>query len=421
MQNFRIEIDAEGVALITFDCVGRAMNTITTSVLDDLDVLAARLREDGAIRGAILRSGKANGFCAGADLGEMEVKIADWRRAGDPGQLAAGVESASLFNRRFRAIESCGKPVVLALEGLALGGGLELALVCHHRVAASGTKIRLAFPEASIGLLPGAGGTQRLPRLMGIDRALPYLLEGRPISVEAALEMGVLHQLVPPELLIEACRRFILDGGSASAPWDQPGFEAPTGPGRASDSAYAMQRAGGERGKRYPAEANIVRAVFEGMALPIDAALDVESRCFFDTSRTPQAAAMVRTLFHARQAMGKAGPPDYAGALVAEVRGAWDAELAALQAGGADPDMLRTVAGQIGGWGPEGEGEAPASPEQIAATEARLLDTASKAADQFVETHAIENTDIADLILVDAGFPAWTGGPIAWRRDYAAA
>ncbi|MDF7774839.1 enoyl-CoA hydratase-related protein [Sphingomonas sp. AOB5] len=421
MQNFTLETDADGIALVTFDCAGRTMNTITNAVLDDLDLLATQLRDDAAIRGAILRSGKPNGFCAGADLGEMEAKIADWRRAATPDELVAAAESAALFNRRFRAIEACSKPVVLALEGLALGGGLELALVCHHRVAASGAKIRLAFPEASIGLLPGAGGTQRLPRLMGIERALPHLLEGKPIPVETALETGVLHELVPPERLIETCRRFILDGGSAVAPWDQAGFEIPGGTGTAHGSPYAMQRVGGERGARYPSEANIVRAVFEGTSLPIDDALILESDCFLDTTRTPQAAAMVRTLFHARQAMGKAGPPDYAEALIAGVRSAWDAELSALQADGIPAAALRAIIGQIGGWAPDGEGTAPAAAGQLAMAEARLLDAASRAATSFLRARDIANTDIADLVLVDAGFPAWTGGPVAWRRDRPAA
>ena len=211
MENFKLEIDAEGIALITFDVPGRSMNTITASVLKELGELAHTLKTDAAIKGAIIQSGKASGFCAGADLGEMgSGSLAGGAAPQDAdAALKAGFERAFALNKALRAIETCGKPVACALEGLALGGGLEIALCCHYRIIADNPKIKLGLPEAKVGLLPGAGGTQRLPRLIGAQNALMMILQGEEKNPSEAKGLGFVHELVPAGETLAAARRWL--------------------------------------------------------------------------------------------------------------------------------------------------------------------------------------------------------------------
>src|SRR3546814_3126806 len=129
---------------------GRSMNAISASVQRDLDVLVAAIKSDDSIRAMVLQSGKESGFCAGADLTEMPADMARWRAAETEEEKRAGALDAGGFSQRIRAIETCGKPVAAVIAGLALGGGLELALGCHFRVAVDDPKLRLALPEASI-------------------------------------------------------------------------------------------------------------------------------------------------------------------------------------------------------------------------------------------------------------------------------
>jgi 3-hydroxyacyl-CoA dehydrogenase / enoyl-CoA hydratase / 3-hydroxybutyryl-CoA epimerase len=180
MENFKIDVDSDGIALITFDVPGRSMNTITASVIRDLYEIVDRIKTDAAIKGAVFTSGKASGFCAGADLGEMNERGVSGSATpkSEEEKLKTQFERGFGLNKVYRDLETCGKPVAFALEGLALGGGLEFALAGHYRVAADNPKIKLGLPEAKVGLLPGAGGTQRLPRLIGVQNAAMMILQG---------------------------------------------------------------------------------------------------------------------------------------------------------------------------------------------------------------------------------------------------
>ena len=321
MHHIRIEVDQDGIALVTFDVQGRSMNTLLASVRDEMADLINRLREDDTIKGVILASGKANGFFAGADLVEMEGEIASWVAARTEAELSCAVDSSSSLSRLFRAIETLGKPVACSIEGLALGGGLELALCCHYRVVADDPKIRLGLPEATIGLFPGAGGTQRLPRLVGIEKSLPMLLQGKPVPPAAALAMGFVDAIAPKGKVVAAARLWLLEVGDPVAAWDKKGFTVPGGGPYSSAGMQLMAGANamlrGQSFGNYPAQEQILKAVFEGTQLPMTAALRVETRRFLNTVRSSQAAAMVRTNFHSMQAVGKgAGRPDSAEAFV---------------------------------------------------------------------------------------------------------
>ncbi|WP_174286239.1 3-hydroxyacyl-CoA dehydrogenase NAD-binding domain-containing protein [Sphingomonas bacterium] len=299
MADFTMTVGADGVAVILFDCTTRTMNTLTAAGWDALAALVEQVKADPAIRGAVIASGKDNGFCAGADLGEM-MDYAGVRPADETAQRAV-FDTLFKANRVARAVETCGKPVAAAIGGLALGGGLELALACHHRVVADDPAIRLGLPEATIGLLPGGGGTQRVGRLLGIARAMPLLQEGATLNPARALELGLIDAIVAKGEELDAAKAWVLADGDPVAPWDRKDFALPGGgPYSESGNAEFIAAAAGVAKSglgNYPARMNIARAVYEGVQVPMDAAIVIETRYFVATLQTPAARAMIRTQF----------------------------------------------------------------------------------------------------------------------------
>jgi 3-hydroxyacyl-CoA dehydrogenase/enoyl-CoA hydratase/3-hydroxybutyryl-CoA epimerase len=300
VQNFTLDFQ-DSVALVTFDMPGKSVNVISKAVLDDLELLTARIKEDAQIKGVILCSGKERSFCAGADLAEMLGDIARWRQARSQDELGAGVAQAGAYSQKLRALETCGKPIVAVVHGTTLGGGLELALACHHRVAIDDDMLSMALPEASIGLMPGAGATQRLIRTLGVVGAIPYLLDGEPLSAEVALEGGVLHASARTrDDAMEKARSWIAQSGAHAAPWDVRGFKLPSG-GPHTPAAYqvfgpaiAARLSGAARA---PGTGNILKSIYEGAQVPIDAALRIETRYFFNTARSAEAQVAIEAFF----------------------------------------------------------------------------------------------------------------------------
>ena len=200
--------------------------------------------------------------------------------------------------------------MVAAINGTALGGGFELCLACHQRIAADNDKTRLGLPEVKIGLFPGAGGTQRVARMMAPADALQFLLKGDQLRLNRAKAMKLVDAVVPAADLIKAAKDWIKAGGKAKAPWDVEGFRLPGGP--VYSKAGMMTFPGGERDLpprdlrqlSRPARA-ILQVVYEGLLLPIDRALTVESRYFAKILRSPEAAAMIRSLFVSMQDLNK--------------------------------------------------------------------------------------------------------------------
>ena len=309
MQTFEITVDTDGVALCTFDVPGRSMNTLTQAAISDIESLVERLKSDDAIKGAVNTSGKASGFCAGADLAEMLGGFAG-ALTGSPDEatLRSAFDAVYRLNRAYRALETCGKPVAAAINGLALGGGLELALACHYRVASEDAK-QLGLPETKVGVFPGGGGTQRLTRLIGVQPALMAMSEGKPWKPSEAKSAGVVHEVVAADQVVEAARQWVLTKGDATQPWDRKDFKLPGGGPYhpAGMQVFVMGNAMLRKQSfgNYPAVENMMRAVYEGVQLPMDAALRVESRYFLKTLMTPQARAMIRSLFISMQELGK--------------------------------------------------------------------------------------------------------------------
>ncbi|HEX8901197.1 3-hydroxyacyl-CoA dehydrogenase NAD-binding domain-containing protein [Vitreimonas sp.] len=322
MENFKIDVDGDGIALVTFDVPGRSMNTITGSVMRDLVQLTDTVKSDDKIKGVVITSGKASGFCAGADLGEMNQRGAGDASApkSEEEKLKAQFEGSFTLNKTLRALETCGKPVAVALEGLALGGGLEIALACHYRVAADNPKIKFGLPEAKVGLLPGAGGTQRLPRLIGVQNAAMMILQGADKSPQEAKSLGFINEVVPAGTTVEAAKAWVKANPKAVAPWDVKGYKVkdhPFTPGGGMASVGGNAMVSKQTNLNYPAQRHILSCIYEGTQVPIDAALRIESRYFVKTANTPQAKGMIRSLFVSMQALSKGGNrpqgiPEYA-------------------------------------------------------------------------------------------------------------
>ena len=295
MDNFTIETDADGIAIVSFDMPGRPINTITHAVQRELGELAQVIRQDERIVGAILRSGKASGFCAGADLKALRADMDRWKLAETQDELRGAVAEAGDFSRRIRVLETLGKPIVAIVDGVALGGGLELALGCHYRIGIKGSGLRLGLPEAGLGLMPGGGGTQRLPRIAGLAASLPYILDGVPIDETDALSLGIINEMADRDHALDLARLWIGGGGSGVARWDEKRFRLPDG-GPHSPTGYglfapAVAARRGAAGRQ--ADAYILKALYEGSQVPIDAGLRIETRYFLQALRSPAAAQQI--------------------------------------------------------------------------------------------------------------------------------
>jgi 3-hydroxyacyl-CoA dehydrogenase/enoyl-CoA hydratase/3-hydroxybutyryl-CoA epimerase len=256
------------------------------------------------IVGAVITSGKESGFLAGADLLDF-VHVHDLglsaREAGD-----LVVPSADAL----RALERCGKPVAAAINGLALGGGFELCLACHYRVLVDDPRAVVGLPEVAVGLLPAGGGTQRLPRLIGIPKALPLLLTGRHVAAAEALQLGLVDAVLPAADVVKAARRWVLAHPGWQAAWDRKGFIVPGGAGAMASHAMESFSVGLAKIRRdtqdhYPAPAAILSAVYEGTQLPIDLGLAIERGYFGQLLASPVARNLMRTLFINRGAARK--------------------------------------------------------------------------------------------------------------------
>ena len=231
MTNIRVEKDADGIVTLTWDMPGRSMNVLSEDSIAEYSKAAMDAIADPGVKGVVVTSGKP-AFIAGADLSMLEKQTSAASKAGvsETERAKAVYENLMAFNLTLRKIEKGGKPFVAAVNGLALGGGLEVALACHTRIVADDPKIQLGLVEAKVGLMPGAGGTQRMARLMGTGAALPLMLEGRTLAPAAALKGGLVHKVVPAADLIAEAKALIKSGqAKAVQPWDEKGFKLPGG------------------------------------------------------------------------------------------------------------------------------------------------------------------------------------------------
>ena len=302
MKTLTLDIAGDGVALITLDDPSKPMNVVSPQFIDEFIAVIERVANDAAIKGAIVTSGK-KAFMAGADLNYI-LEIAGGVLT--PKQAYAFSQKPSVAMHR--RMETCGKPFVAAINGLALGGGYELALACHHRVIVDDPKAVVGLPEVTVGLLPGSGGTQRLARMIGLEQALPLLLEGRSVTPVEALRLGMVDRIVPTAELIAAARDWIVNSPNPVRDWDVKGYRGSggllnTGVVRIMSERPAQLAA--QTRRRYPAPIALLDCLFQGSLLLFDKALQVESKHFARLLCDPVARNLIRTSFVNKGEAGK--------------------------------------------------------------------------------------------------------------------
>jgi 3-hydroxyacyl-CoA dehydrogenase/enoyl-CoA hydratase/3-hydroxybutyryl-CoA epimerase len=298
MNAVKLNLGDDGILVARMDLPGRPMNVVGDELMAGIAAALDKLA-DPAVKGLILSSAKAD-FCAGGDIDRMSK----WTTPQQPFDASMAMKAV------LRRLELQGKPVVAAINGHALGGGLELALACHTRIALDDPRLKIGQPEVKLGLLPGGGGTVRLPRLVGMQQALQIMAEGNDLSPAKALAMGLLSAVAPDaDALLDQARAWIAANPKARQPWDQPKFRFPGGdsrsPAMAQMFAIAPSVAAAKSWGNYPAVGHIMSSVFEGGLLDFDAASMVESRYFAACCMSAQSRNMIGTLWYQLNAIKK--------------------------------------------------------------------------------------------------------------------
>jgi 3-hydroxyacyl-CoA dehydrogenase/enoyl-CoA hydratase/3-hydroxybutyryl-CoA epimerase len=306
----RWEQDDEGIVVLTIDDPTQNANTMNEAFINSFKETLDRLEaEKDNIKGVVVTSGKSM-FFAGADLKDLRRA-----RPEDAEQVGEMVREVKALERR---LETLGKPVVAAINGPALGGGLEICLACHHRVVVDDPKAVVGFPEVQLGLLPGAGGVVRSVRMMGIAGALmQVLLQGQRHRPAKAKELGLVDEIVPTrDDLIPAAKEWINSEPEASQPWDREGYKipggTPTNPKLAMNlPAFPANLRKQIKGANYPAPHHIMAAAVEGAQLDFDNAIEIEGRYFVDLVKGQVAKNMIQAFFFDLQAVnGSRGRPE---------------------------------------------------------------------------------------------------------------
>ncbi|MCG2593666.1 3-hydroxyacyl-CoA dehydrogenase NAD-binding domain-containing protein [Ramlibacter sp. XY19] len=293
MKTIRYEL-ADGIATLTFDEPGSPVNTMCLQWQEDLTAAVQQVLQDQErIRGIVLASAKST-FFAGADLkGTMRLQPEDAPRV---------FREVEQCKKNFRTLETLGKPVVACLNGSALGGGWEVALIAHHRVAVDNAKIQFGLPEVTLGLIPGASGVTKMTRLLGLMGAQPYILESKLFAPREALELGLVQELVPDAAALRpAALAWIAANPKALQPWDAKDYKIPGGtpsnPKIAGALAVAPAMLKQKTRGLYPAPEAALAAMVEGAQVDFDTALRIESRHLAKLIVSPVAKNMINTFF----------------------------------------------------------------------------------------------------------------------------
>jgi 3-hydroxyacyl-CoA dehydrogenase/enoyl-CoA hydratase/3-hydroxybutyryl-CoA epimerase len=418
LEQFRLELKDNGLVHLVFDAPGRTMNVFSDAAIVEIVLFASWLAE-ADVRGALIRSGKESGFCAGANLPEiwgaydMVTATPKYRR------FNVAYDHFFPLSLGLRALETCGKPVAAAVAGLALGGGGELALAAHYRVLTNDLRAAIGLPESLVGLLPGAGGTQRLPRLIGVEAAMPILLEGGRLSGNAALKTGLVHAVVDKGEEIAAAEAWLLSSPSPTQPWDREDWIS-SPPPAVSAALEPVRRAALEKSLgHYPALFAILDCVEFGLPQSFDGAIRSEMTSFTKLILRPEPRAMIQTLFLGRvdyERLERKGQlPELVGKVVAAVRAVLDREktdgeaLATAGFEGLDGVRIEPLRQreQSGYWI---DGDDPRAARSLT-----ILKQIHHAVSPLAGGASAEELRIADYAAIrQAGYPGYLGGPFAF-------
>ena len=313
MTDFTMKTDADGVAVITWDTVGKSMNVMNQQGFVDLNALIDEALADDAVKGVILTSGKEGSFAGGMDL-NIIAKMKE--SAGDnpaKGLFDGLMQTHAILRKIERGgmddKNKGGKPIVAALPGTALGIGLEIPLACHRIIAADNPKAKIGLPEIMVGIFPGMGGTARLTRKLGAMGASPFLLEGKLSDPKKAKAGGLIDEVVPADELLTKAKEWILSEPKFVKPWDEKGYKIPGGepyhPAGFMTFVGASAMVNGKTQGAFPAAKALLNAVYEGAQVPFDTALKIEARWFTNVLMNPSSSAMIRSLFINKEALEK--------------------------------------------------------------------------------------------------------------------
>lgn len=299
MSAIHYQKNADNIVILTFDSPNQSANTMNADFRDALAQVVQKLQADEQVAGVIFASAKKT-FFAGGDLDEL-IQV-------QPEHASSFFQMIENLKAQLRYIETRGIPVVAALNGTALGGGWELALCCHHRIAIRDPKTKFGLPEVTLGLLPGGGGIVRMVRLLGLQTALPLLMEGKQLSVEKAQSLGLIHDLAENETeLLSKAQDWILAHPQSQQVFDVKGYKIPGGTPSTPTVAQMLSIAPAMlRDKTkgcYPAPEAILSAAVEGAQVDVDTALRIESRYFTQLATGQISKNMIGTFWHGLNAI----------------------------------------------------------------------------------------------------------------------
>jgi 3-hydroxyacyl-CoA dehydrogenase/enoyl-CoA hydratase/3-hydroxybutyryl-CoA epimerase len=296
-KTFNLARREDGIAVLTMDVPGETMNTLKAEFGPEISAVLAEIKADSSIKGLVVISGKADSFVAGADISMLDACTSS----------DAAKALSSQGHQVFAELEGLSIPVVAAINGACLGGGLELALACHLRVCSDDGKTMLGVPEVQLGLLPGGGGTQRLPRLVGITTALDMMLTGKQIRPKQALKMGLVNDVVPNSILLETAVNLAKKGKKTAAPVKKSLVNKlleSTSFSRDIIFNQARKQVEKKTQGNYPAPAKIIDCVRQGLNKGMAKGLEIEATHFASLVMSSESAAL-RSLFFATTEMKK--------------------------------------------------------------------------------------------------------------------
>ena len=310
MSAIKYQKDQDNIVTLTLDSSGQSANTMNGEFRDSLKDVATQLKAETDLAGVIITSAKKT-FFAGGDLNEI-IQVT-------PEHANMFFEQIQELKKHMRTIETLGKPVVAALNGTALGGGWEIALATHHRIALNDPKTKFGLPEVTLGLLPGGGGIVRMVRLLGLQNSLPFLMEGKQFNVKKAVSLGLVHETADTtEEMMDKARAWIKANPKAQQPFDVKGYKIPGGDPRTPAVAQVLAIAPAMlRDKTkgcYPAPEAIMAAAVEGAQVDVDTALRIETRYFNQLTTGQVAKNMIGTFWFGLNSIkaGASRPKDIA-------------------------------------------------------------------------------------------------------------
>ncbi|MCF4010093.1 fatty acid oxidation complex subunit alpha FadJ [Rheinheimera sp. UJ63] len=298
--SFSLAVRDDHVAILTMDIVGESMNVLKASFATEIEQLLQKIANDSKIKGVVFISGKADSFIAGADISMLDsCKSAD-----------EAEKIAQMGQQMFDRLSQLRVPVVAAIHGPCLGGGLELAMACHARIATDSPKTVLGLPEVQLGLLPGSGGTQRLPKLVGVQKALDMILTGKQLRAAQAKKAGLVDDVVPQSILLEAAVKKVLAGKPPVVVKKQSLLNKlleQTSPGRKLVFSQALKQTLAKTQGNYPAALKIIRVIQTGVEQGYNQGLAAEAKAFGQLCMTAESAALRSTFFATTQMKKETG------------------------------------------------------------------------------------------------------------------